>query len=348
MDRGREGLRFVDRVVGIPLVQVAGLLRRKQPKPKEIQSVGVFCGPAIGDIVLLLPILKKIKSEMRITLKLFLGEGSRAMRDFLTFADSVTVVPTTSPLKMVPLLREVSVDVWVDIGQWPRINALYSLLVKSDFRVGFETPGQHRHHGYDLAVHHSKSRHEIENFRELFSWTGLAFTEIPEIEMGVAKKKDLLVIHAFAGGAKPHLKEWPKEYWVEVINKATEMGRSVYLTGSKECAEIAEAIKARCKDRSAIQNVAGIYSLKETVSLLQSAEQVISVNTGIMHLAAAVGTKVTALNGPTSVKRWGPLGKNVNAIQSPRSCSPCLNLGFDFGCPRNDCMREILPGKISP
>ena len=60
-----------------------------------------------------------------------------------------------------------------------------------------------------------------------------------------------------------------------------------------------------------------------------------------MHLGCAVGIPVVALHGPTNPVKWGPWSKKSMVISSQRNCSPCLSLGFEYGCNNNACMSDI-------
>ena len=147
----------------------------------------------------------------------------------------------------------------------------------------------------------------------------------------------------FPGGYKSHLKEWPQEYWIKIINFLTKRGFHINLTGTLKDRKKALKIYNSCKRKNYITISAGMLSLKETTLLLKRSKLVISVNTGIMHIAAALNCNLIALHGPTSSKRWGPLNKNAISIQSPIKCSPCLNLGFEYKCNKNKCMQAISP-----
>ena len=68
---------------------------------------------------------------------------------------------------------------------------------------------------------------------------------------------------------------------------------------------------------------------------------VVTNNTGFMHLAVASGAVVIGLHGPTSSVKWGPWGTRAASIKSRMPCSPCLYLGFEYGCKTDKCMRQI-------
>ena len=75
--------------------------------------------------------------------------------------------------------------------------------------------------------------------------------------------------------------------------------------------------------------------------LLRRARIVVTVNTGVMHLAAIAGARTVAINGPNRNGRWGPVGPRAVGVEAPGSGCGFLHLGFNFhGNPR-DCMERI-------
>jgi ADP-heptose:LPS heptosyltransferase len=84
-------------------------------------------------------------------------------------------------------------------------------------------------------------------------------------------------------------------------------------------------------------NFAGKTTLTELAALYEKAALVISTDTGPMHLAAAMGTPVVALFGPTAPWRTGPFGKSHQIITAELECSPC----FKRRCETTDCMSKI-------
>jgi heptosyltransferase-1 len=91
------------------------------------------------------------------------------------------------------------------------------------------------------------------------------------------------------------------------------------------------------KMATAAINFAGETSLRELACLYSKAEIVITTDSGPMHIAAAMGTPVAALFGPTDPVRTGPFGKNHLVIRKNISCSHC----FLKKCPTMECMHQI-------
>jgi heptosyltransferase I len=89
-------------------------------------------------------------------------------------------------------------------------------------------------------------------------------------------------------------------------------------------------------------NLGGETSLPELAYLYKKAQLVITTDSGPMHLAAAVGTEVVALFGPTDPVRTGPYGAGHTIIRIELPCSPC----FKKNCPTIKCMHDILPEQV--
>ena len=154
--RGSRSLRLADRYLGVPLVLVVGSLRRKTKTVRDFSSVGLMATAAIGDTILLAGIVSDLRDHFpEKQLVLFTGCSNHEVALLFKGLDEVVRLPTHNPLEAVRMLREKRLDVLVDFGPWPRINALYSLLSGARFTLGFRTSGQYRHYGYDRFVEHS-------------------------------------------------------------------------------------------------------------------------------------------------------------------------------------------------
>jgi ADP-heptose:LPS heptosyltransferase len=70
-------------------------------------------------------------------------------------------------------------------------------------------------------------------------------------------------------------------------------------------------------------DLAGQLDLVQLAAVLQRLQLVLSVDTGPMHLAAAVGTPVVGVFGPSDPQRWGPIGPSVASVRIDLPCSPC-------------------------
>jgi len=130
-------------------------------------------------------------------------------------------------------------------------------------------------------------------------------------------------------------KLWDEAKFAAVCDRiANELGLSVVFTGESPEGAIAR-IRSLMKAPSA--SVAGETSLRELAALYRRASALLTTDSGPMHLAAAVGTPVVALFGPTSPERTGPYGEGHAVIRRNMDCSPC----FRKACETLACMKAI-------
>jgi lipopolysaccharide heptosyltransferase III len=88
-------------------------------------------------------------------------------------------------------------------------------------------------------------------------------------------------------------------------------------------------------------SIAGRYSLEELADVLAASDLVVSVNTGVMHLAALLGARTISLEGPVAVHRWRPVGRRVRSVVSTLPGCGYLDLGFEYDGQRLDCMNGV-------
>jgi ADP-heptose:LPS heptosyltransferase len=350
-ERGNRALRFVDRYAGSLLVFCLGLMRRKRIScPDDVRSAAFLQTAAIGDTVLSSAIIQDFKSRhphARITF--FTGSSNYEAAGLIPGVDAIIKLPIKNPLKALKLIRQAGrFDVWTDFGPWPRLNAISSYFANAGTTVGFRTENQHRHYLYDVAVRHSPRKHEIDNYRALLQGIGISGAAgLPVLNIKACPiREKQLVMHMFPGGSRSYLKEWADSRWIELIPRFTDRGYTVFLTGAAPDREKASAIKAGVPNSDRVFVVAGSQTLREVAELLSSSQLTISVDTGIMHVASALGCNLVSLHGPTAPFRWGPLNKNAIALYGGEGCSPCLSLGFESACRSPKCMDAISVGEV--
>jgi ADP-heptose:LPS heptosyltransferase len=157
-----------------------------------------------------------------------------------------------------------------------------------------------------------------------------------------------VVFHLWPGGYRSELKEWPASSWRELAQRLVDRGYSIVLTGSEADADRTARFISSCRGLSGhLENAAGRHSVPKLVELLRSSSCVVSVNTGVMHLAAAAGAPTVALNGPTSEARWGPIGERARSVNADLPGCGYLNLGFEYDRGRSDCMRAISVDRVA-
>jgi heptosyltransferase II len=136
-------------------------------------------------------------------------------------------------------------------------------------------------------------------------------------------------------------KRWPPEYFAELAGRLAASGRQVWVLGSAKEKELGAAI---AQNRAGIHDLSGRTQLADVVDLLGAAEAAVSNDSGLMHVAAAVGTRLVAIYGSSSPKMTPPLSDRAQILYLGIECSPC----FERECPLGhlNCLRQITPEQV--
>ncbi|MDD5262147.1 MAG: glycosyltransferase family 9 protein [Methylacidiphilales bacterium] len=159
-------------------------------------------------------------------------------------------------------------------------------------------------------------------------------------ELGLDPGKQRIVFQ-IGGGRRASWRDWPMEHYIKLIRLlAARHDASFILLGGPDQKKKASAIQEALALPS-VHNLAGQINLAGSAALLQSAECLISTDTGIMHLGFAVGTRVVALihcNNPAH--RVGPYGygDRHRVVQLPRP--------VDYHSPADASMSDIRPEQV--
>jgi heptosyltransferase-2 len=136
-------------------------------------------------------------------------------------------------------------------------------------------------------------------------------------------------------------KRWPAQYFGELAQQLDAEGYAVWLVGSAKERAIGEAIRQKC---AAAVNLCGHSTLDEAVVVLSCADVVVSNDSGLMHVAAALDRPSIALYGSSSPLFTPPLSGRAYVVRHQVPCSPC----FRRVCPLKhfDCMMKLEPGRV--
>lgn len=354
--RGGRLHRTLDRVVGIPLVSLLAVARTRRRQPEKLNTIGLICLGAIGDTVLLTAIIADVRAALPdARIVLVISHSNRAIIPLLTNTDEIIVLPILRPRECIRLLRSARFDILVDSTQWPRISAIYAALSGARFTAGFKVRGQYRDSAFDAVVTHSRSCHELENFRTLIRAVGVRTSHLPTIEVppaaytSAASKLDVpfVVFHPWASGFKGWLREWTIEGYVELARAITAMGYQVVVTGSPDdVSKTAHLVAEASHIGVSITSMAGKLSLAEVAALLSRASLVVSVSTGIAHIAAALDVPQLSLYGPTSPLLWRPVSDKSTVIGPTGVPAGYLYLGFEYTTNPTNCLTAIPPAEV--
>lgn len=134
-------------------------------------------------------------------------------------------------------------------------------------------------------------------------------------------------------------KRWPTEHFATVARALAEEGWTVWTIGSNKDQAIGESI-AQLSDGTAL-NLCGRTQLADAIDLLSGADVVVTNDSGLMHVAAALQRPLVALYGSSSPEFTPPLAQRVVILQHPVPCSPCFARTCRYG--HLDCLMQLPP-----
>jgi heptosyltransferase-2 len=141
-------------------------------------------------------------------------------------------------------------------------------------------------------------------------------------------------------------KRWPEASFAELARVRIEAGYQVWIFGSERDQPVSQAVidalpvsaRAQCVD------LAGRTSLAEAIDLMSLASTVVSNDSGLMHVAAALDRPLVAVYGSSSPAFTPPMGTRVRIETAGLECSPC----FQRECPlgHGNCMKQLSPSRV--
>lgn len=150
-------------------------------------------------------------------------------------------------------------------------------------------------------------------------------------------------VAAFCPGAEyGPAKRWPAAYYADIAQRLYRQGYAVWLIGSGKDKPVADEIN-QLADGHCV-NLCGSTDLGDAIALLACARLVISNDSGLMHLAAALDRPMLALFGSSSPQFTPPLSAQAQVVKLDIECSPC----FKRECPLGhfDCMTKLTPDHV--
>ena len=161
-------------------------------------------------------------------------------------------------------------------------------------------------------------------------------------DLGLTKSARRPLLAMCPGAEFGPSKCWPAERYGQVAKHMHERGWDVWLFGSRNdaavCAEVNAASGELCVDLS------GRTDLGQAIDLMSLAERVLSNDSGLMHVAAALGHPVVALFGSTDPTHTPPLSERAKTVSLHLDCSPCFKRVCPLG--HTNCLRSLPAERV--
>ena len=160
------------------------------------------------------------------------------------------------------------------------------------------------------------------------------------VAIGQPRAEQLVVL--CPGAEYGPAKRWPVRHFAALAKKLAERRFAVWVLGSKKDAAIGDAIVA--ESEGACLNLCGTTSLDHAIDVLAMSSFVVTNDSGLMHVAAAVDRPLVALFGSSSPGFTPPLSTQAAIVSLNLTCSPC----FERNCPlgHHDCLEKINPNRV--
>jgi lipopolysaccharide heptosyltransferase I len=276
---------------------------------------------SLGDLFHALPAVRALKDGLQAEIDwVTQPEYAALVRCFDDVSRVICFPRRNAGKQIVPFLRELRkqpYDYVIDL-QGLMKSAVITAAARGRKKIGPSAAREGAHLFYHrTAGKKNKQRHAADELMDVVKYLGLPVPETAQFPVRFPKHSGLADgLHiAMCPCSRAAGKNWPAERFVQVAKQLQqEFDTVIHLVGGpadrSQCDEMAAAIG------SGAVNHAGKTTLIELGSLLQEMDLLITVDSGPMHMAAAIGTPTLALFGPTSPLRTGPYGKRHEVIES--------------------------------
>jgi heptosyltransferase-1 len=324
---------------------------------------------AIGDVIHTLPALNAIRSHFPDAQITWLVEENAASlvedhealdrvlvskrKRWMRGLRSSSFFSTISEIyRFIKALRDTYYDMILDFQALLKSGVLIAL-TRGQRKIGFGKGLEHMEHSYIFLNERipavNMEIHALSRGMMLLHAVGIPANEV-EYNLPVSNRdrekvnnllrrygmRDNKSFIAINPVAKWETKLWANEKFAQLADRLIgAYDARIIFTGAFRDRQTIQDIMSFMKGRAV--NLAGDTTLKMLAALYERVYFVVSTDTGPMHMAAAVGTPVVALFGPTAPWRTGPHGSDHQVIQAGLGCSPC----FKRRCETMDCMKLI-------
>jgi lipopolysaccharide heptosyltransferase II len=345
-------------------------------KPEKIERILVFAYHGLGNFIMYTPALKLLRERYpnaRIDLQVGNNTGNEEVLAGAELFDNIYNLQYSAGFRVwFKRFREIRATRYdITINEFHSHSWQLALTVafsRAKFRIGHVTsPGWSEKFSrysfvFNVPVAMREDEHEIERYLDLVAAAGAkkltaseaqTFIHLTETDRQFANEylpSDKLII-GIQPGTSPTMrwKQWSleryRELLVQLIGEQPEA--QIVLFGAPNEVEMIQELAQGLENQ--VKIAAGKTTVKQVAALIERCAVLICNDSGLMHIAVAVGTPVIAIYGPTDFRRTAPLGEQHTMIRHALPCSPCFKLEGDVqvkACPHHDCLNSISTEEV--
>lgn len=306
----------------------------------------------IGDVILSTPATRALKQKypqaeidmLVIPLTAPLAKGNPYVHDVVVYDKRGEHKKYAKLWLLIQRLRERNYDMAVTTNFSLR-SAVMAWVSGAKYRLGFDAQHASLFLTHSMPAKRDFIRHEVHNQLDVVKPLGITDAstvleyaihekerQAVEKEIAVNQSRPLVLVCPAGSYAR---KSWTISGYAALL-QALAVNADCCLIGGRAEQSFLEEIN---KQAGGVARVfGGTFSLDQLPALIDRADLLITVDTGPLHIAQAVGTPVVALFGPSDSRVWGPRGKQDVVLQCAVDCSPCWGKG---DCSANRCIEDI-------
>jgi len=327
-------IKLLDLMVGSFIARLVPGRKDQQRDPRFIQRILIIRPGGMGDAVFLIPFLRSFKEHYPALLIDVLCE-KRNQEVFRSQEHLVNKVYRYDSLRSFLGLWRNKFDVIIDTEQWHILSALVAYFLFFKHTIGFATRPL-RAKLFTERIGYDPEAYELKNFQKLFQGILPKASQIEDIEGCFSIDAETLTwaqntvrpqsVSVFLG-ASIAIRRLNQSQSLELVRFILQKNFYVILLGGRDVLRAAAEIEKEISDER-VKNFIGKTSLMESAALIKHSKAFVGPDSGLMHLACAVGTPVVAIFGPGNFKKWGPQGSKHKVVTENVECSPCTRFGY--------------------
>jgi heptosyltransferase-2 len=230
--------------------------------------------------------------------------------------------------------------------------ALISFLAEIPRRAGYNTDARACILTHPVAVDGNIKRgHQVDYYMEMVGSLGFQRARpVPSLQVSAVRQEEAKRrLESFGLGGSQGLvgispgatygsaKQWLPERYAELADRtARDFGDRILIFGSGGDKEVAAQVRQNA--RVSLIDLTGMTTLAQAMALIARCRLFITNDSGLMHVAAALGVPVIAIFGSTDPERTGPRGEVCRVVRRPVPCAPCLK----SECPEDRRCMELI------